>query len=768
MDPAQREHELLEGLREATSLEEGVRLLFRREDRINDALVAALVAEAGALRAAGDPDGAAEAETWAEEARGLLTRRLIFSFAPDSPESARAHLRSLRERFDDAFVAHCARVATACLGEAGEAGEAGARDADAQAWRAAEREVHLLGAIAAITGAPLHRGQARLCEGTLLLLRAQAGGSPKAAAAAAAAESALRACAEDPALPPGLRARAEGNLAALAGAGRPEEVAARQAAAQRLAEEAGDRGVLRTVRRDRAFWARRAGDLDGAAALHEANLEQSERALWREAAPLRRAEEARAAQQDIEALLALALEQGRHERALEIADQGKARAFLRDLADLGRALGPVPARLLRRREALLSRLAALAGRQGMQQGAMEAALRAQLRALGDAEAQIEGRARARALDLQCAPLRFADMPALAPADGAILACSSLPDRLVLFVLDRGGLRGLPAQVPLPREALRRAALQLQLAIHIRSDYRSFDALQRQLDERLEVFWPTEAQRFLYDHLIAPIEDRLDGVQTLWIVPHGPLGALPFQALLAPGPKQDGPGGDALGARFALGHAPSLAVMAACKRRAAAHRPRHRHPAGRAFVAGVAPPLGPACAVAEAEAVARRLGCAPAPATRAALLQAAGAADVVHLSCHSDFGSALTSFQGLQLEDGLLLPAEISAASFAGALVTLSACRSAGADLLPAPGDEMAGLVGAFLRGGAGAVLASLWPIADRAALPFMDALYAALAGSSRGVAPALRQAQDALREDPRMRHPYFWAPFCLWGAPDDD
>jgi hypothetical protein len=625
--------ELLTPLREVTSLEEGVRLLFRRQERIDDALVEALRAEAAALRAAGDPEGAAEAETWAEEARCLLTRRLIFSFAPDSPEAAQAHLRSLRERFDDAFVAHCARVAAAQMGEASEAGEGGAQGA--QAWRAAEREVYLLGAVAAITGSPLHRGQARLCEGTLLLLRAQAGGAPGPGPGpgpgndgAAAAASALRACADDSSLPPSLRAR--------------------------------------------ACWARRGGDLAGAAALHEANLEDSERALWREAAPLRRTEEARAAQQDIEALLALALEAGRYERALEIADQGKARAFLRDLADVGRALGPVPPRLLRRRQALLARLAALGAREGVPEGA----LRAQLRALGVIEAQIEGRARARALDLQCAPLRFADLPALAPADGAILSCSSLPERLVLFLLDRNGLRGAPVQVPLSREALRRAALQLQLAIHIRGDYRSFDALQRQLDERLEAFWPTEAQRFLYDHLIAPLEDRLAGLQTLWIIPHGPLGALPFQALLAPGPAAPADAGEPLGARLSLGCAPSLAVLAACKRR------RRRWPARTCFVAGVAPPLGPTCAVAEADAVARRLGCAP-----------------------------------------------------------------------------------AFLRGGAGAVLASLWPVADRAALPLMDALYAALA-QGRGVAPALRQAQDTLRQDPRMRHPYFWAPFCLWGAPD--
>ena len=110
------------------------------------------------------------------------------------------------------------------------------------------------------------------------------------------------------------------------------------------------------------------------------------------------------------------------------------------------------------------------------------------------------------------------------------------------------------------------------------------------------------------------------------------------------------------------------------------------------------------------------------------MQAQVESDLLHLACHSDFGHGYTSFDGLLLEDGPLLPSEISALQCKASLVTLSACQSALADMMP--GAELSGLVGAFFRAGCPSVVASLWPLADRVALPH-DAALLSLAQTRR-------------------------------------
>jgi CHAT domain-containing protein len=85
-----------------------------------------------------------------------------------------------------------------------------------------------------------------------------------------------------------------------------------------------------------------------------------------------------------------------------------------------------------------------------------------------------------------------------------------------------------------------------------------------------------------------------------------------------------------------------------------------------------------------------------------------------------------------------------------------------------------GLAGGLLCAGASAGVASLWPVDDAAAAALMGWFYARLAAGETA-AGALRGAQQALRdleverEGRRVRpyaHPFYWAPFCLLGAPD--
>jgi CHAT domain-containing protein len=100
------------------------------------------------------------------------------------------------------------------------------------------------------------------------------------------------------------------------------------------------------------------------------------------------------------------------------------------------------------------------------------------------------------------------------------------------------------------------------------------------------------------------------------------------------------------------------------------------------------------------------------------------------------------------------------------LVVLSACQTglgSGALGDVPPGDDWVGLVQAFLYAGSAKVLATAWPIVDRATDPLMRGFYRRLqAGASEDEALAVEQR--AAIADPRLQHPRFWGPFMLTGG----
>lgn len=252
---------------------------------------------------------------------------------------------------------------------------------------------------------------------------------------------------------------------------------------------------------------------------------------------------------------------------------------------------------------------------------------------------------------------------------------------------------------------------------------------------------------LHTLLWAPLEADLQGLQALLLVPPGELAGLPFAAL-AP------EGGEPLAARYALAQAPSA--------RLALHGLR-RPPRAPARVLALGESSRLPQAGAEAQAVA---ACYPegrlavgAEATRAALAAGAGAADVLHLACHAQFRGDSPRFSALHLADGPLTADAVERLQLPPATVVLSACETGLAD--QAPGDEMVGLVRAFLVAGAARVVASLWPVEDGLARTFMEDFHAGLAG---GAAPAvaLGRAQAALRT--QVDHPHAWAAFTLHGG----
>src|SRR5208283_5984952 len=132
-----------------------------------------------------------------------------------------------------------------------------------------------------------------------------------------------------------------------------------------------------------------------------------------------------------------------YERALECAEHGKARAFLRGLANLGTALGAVPPKLRERRNRILEKMSDLTASKGEEAERL-------LLALQTVEDQMWSHPRAFAMDMQCVPCTYEKMCTLVPRDGVILSYFTLPDRLLIFVVGERGLVVPPVEVKVSR------------------------------------------------------------------------------------------------------------------------------------------------------------------------------------------------------------------------------------------------------------------------------------------------------------------------------
>jgi CHAT domain-containing protein len=103
-------------------------------------------------------------------------------------------------------------------------------------------------------------------------------------------------------------------------------------------------------------------------------------------------------------------------------------------------------------------------------------------------------------------------------------------------------------------------------------------------------------------------------------------------------------------------------------------------------------------------------------------------------------SAILLASGSDDEDGFLQVREIPDLALDGQLVILSSCRSSSGRILGGEGAQS--LSRAFLQAGAGAVLASLWPLEDEEASVLFSHFSRAL-GRGESVAGALSMAQRA-------------------------
>jgi CHAT domain-containing protein len=90
------------------------------------------------------------------------------------------------------------------------------------------------------------------------------------------------------------------------------------------------------------------------------------------------------------------------------------------------------------------------------------------------------------------------------------------------------------------------------------------------------------------------------------------------------------------------------------------------------------------------------------------------------------------------------------------LLSLSACQTAAGD------DRAAlGLAGIAIKAGARSALATLWFVNDEASSALVVEFYRQLKDPALSKAQALRQAQLKVMENPDFQHPIYWAPFLL-------
>lgn len=257
---------------------------------------------------------------------------------------------------------------------------------------------------------------------------------------------------------------------------------------------------------------------------------------------------------------------------------------------------------------------------------------------------------------------------------------------------------------------------------------------------------------LGDKLLGPVWERLSGIDTLYIIPHGPLHALPVHAL-----RQNG--------RFliethAVSYAPSAAVLKYCWNKSAVYSGQKPFD-GIPLLVGVADERATQVSQ-EIDSLAALLPGSTILLGDAATLEQvqahAPACGLLHLAAHGLFRPEAPLLSSIHLADKWMVVQDVYDLDLKTSLVTLSACETGlGHD---EGGDEFVGLVRGFLHAGASSLLVSLWVVDDRSMTELMIRFYTHwLAGTSK--VQALRQAQVDLMK--RYEHPYYWAPMVLVG-----
>lgn len=320
---------------------------------------------------------------------------------------------------------------------------------------------------------------------------------------------------------------------------------------------------------------------------------------------------------------------------------------------------------------------------------------------------------------------------------AILYPIILPDRTELLVSLPDGMHRITMAIK--QEELKQEAL----------------AFRRLLQKETTREYLRKAQR-LYDLLLRPLEPEFAkfDINTLVVVPDGPLRMIPFSAL------HDGK--QFLIAKYALAATPGLNLT-------------DPKPLGRERIevlsAGLTegvqgfPPLPNAAS--ELEAISglyktHRLLNQDFRVPQLEREMKEHPFTIVHIASHGKFERDVKNSFLLTFDEKLTMDRLSQVVGYFRfrdqplELLSLSACQTAAGD------DRAAlGLAGIAIKAGARSALATLWFVNDEASSALVVEFYRQLKDPALSKAQALRQAQLKVMENPDFQHPIYWAPFLL-------
>ncbi len=407
------------------------------------------------------------------------------------------------------------------------------------------------------------------------------------------------------------------------------------------------------------------------------------------------------------------------------------------------------------RQSVFDQLLGLLVAAGRNTLAFDYAEKARARDLLDLASNLPGAAQSRLNTERAVPLTAAQVLHLLPPSVALVEFALSEDQLLTFMLWKGQLTLI--QAPVGRRQLAGWVAALTRGIALRVPEHALNELLARLHQ-----W-----------LIAPVLAQAPQLEQLVVIPDEVLHAVPFAAL------RDRARGRYLIEDYAIAVAPSASLFSRSleRDRELSGQPLAALVIGnpdfdRQLFPALAPLPGAAAeATAIAEIYSHSVLLTGPQATKGNFLQRAGEHAVVHLAAHALINQEKPFLSALALapsvedpSDGTLYAHELLLQSLPRTrLVVLSACSTAGGHPIGALG--VSGLMRPFLGAGVPAVVGSLWPVHDRAAVHLLTRFHQHFAGG-QDAAQALRRAQlDLLQAPDRALHPvWMWSPFILLGS----
>jgi len=356
------------------------------------------------------------------------------------------------------------------------------------------------------------------------------------------------------------------------------------------------------------------------------------------------------------------------------------------------------------------------------------------------------------------PRLLAKLASRLPPNTLVLEYVSTVDALYVFSVasDRRfevRMRGVPQALLYDR--IKRCRTNLERAARQRLTWTD-DGSE---DYRRDVVPLKQLTRELATDLLQPVDDMLRLYRNVIVIPNDLLLYLPLHAL---GTEAADGAWTFLADTHLVSSLTQLEVLDVLP---------HEQPASRPPLLAVGDPDGSLPAAAQEVRALRNLRPAVttlegAQATKATFLSLSGEFSDFHLATHGVLDprrpdQSYLVLAGADEDSQQLSLREIAGLNFQpNGLVVLSACDTAVGEQVP--GAALMTFAAAFSQAGAESIVASLWKVNDLAARDFMVTFHRGLQTVDR--ASALQGAQLALRQNPRTAHPFYWAPFILFGA----